>query len=62
MNPETTINVKNLCSRKLWELLTEQQNNSRPNDKLACEAELLQRRHYTAELQRLRSNASVQAH
>ncbi|MDX1505521.1 MAG: hypothetical protein R3221_07375 [Spongiibacter sp.] len=53
MNKQTTeINVKNLCSRKLWEILknAEWQNSSQ---RFAIEQELSGRRHYLEELEGL---------
>lgn len=51
-NQNTEIDVKNLCSRKLWELLknAEWQNSS---EKFAIEQELSGRRHYIDELETL---------
>ncbi len=51
-NFRPAIDVKNLCSRKLWELLNEQQCGITARN--ACERELLERRHYLPELQQLR--------
>lgn len=50
-----TIDVKNLCSRKLWELLN-LRSSDRPNwhDCLLIEKELLAREHYLQELNQLR--------
>ena len=52
MHPTTDIDVKNLCSRKLWELLRDHHTagQARP----AIEAELLARRHYVSELQQFK--------
>ena len=51
-NQNTEINVKNLCSRKLWELLknAEWQTTS---ERFAIEQELSGRRHYLEELRSL---------
>ena len=46
-NQQTEINVKNLCSRKLWELLKNAEWQT------AIEQELSGRRHYLEELQTL---------
>lgn len=46
------INVKNLCSRKLWELLKNAEWQSRA-EKFAIESELSGRRHYLRELEQL---------
>ena len=53
MNKQSTeINVKNLCSRKLWEILknAEWHNSSQ---RFAIEQELSGRRHYLEELKSL---------
>ncbi|MFT6592220.1 MAG: hypothetical protein ACJAU3_000273 [Zhongshania sp.] len=53
MNKQTNdVNVKNLCSRKLWELLknAEWQSNT---ERFAIESELSDRRHYVKELEQL---------
>jgi len=47
------INVKNLCSRKLWELISSPRNGLPVNQKSACEKELMARNHYLSELQQL---------
>ena len=54
----STIDVKNLCSRKLWELLAiecPQQLNTQV--KTHIEQELLTRRHYLKELKKWRRQA-----
>lgn len=53
MNKQSTeINVKNLCSRKLWEILKNAEwNNS--SQRFAIEQELSGRRHYLEELKSL---------
>ena len=48
----TDIDVKNLCSRKLWELLRDQHTAGQVRP--AIEAELLARQHYVTELQRFK--------
>ena len=48
----TDINVKNLCSRKLWQLLNDKTIASPQLD--ACEMELLTRQHYLYEMRNLR--------
>ncbi|WP_159267630.1 hypothetical protein [Zhongshania aliphaticivorans] len=53
MNKQSNdMNVKNLCSRKLWELLknAEWQSNT---ERFAIETELSDRRHYVEELEQL---------
>ncbi|MFT7405633.1 MAG: hypothetical protein ACI955_002706 [Zhongshania sp.] len=52
VNKQTNVNVKNLCSRKLWELLknAEWQSNT---ERFAIESELSDRRHYVKELEQL---------
>jgi hypothetical protein len=54
----TELNVKNLCSRKLWELIRDEGNNS-SLQKNNCEQELLVRNHYISELQQLRQQQSI---
>lgn len=58
MNPMNhhQFDVKNLCSRKLWELLLEQHRSSCQQVQL-LEQELLQRRHYVNELLALKRNS-----
>ncbi|GAB3375757.1 hypothetical protein NCG89_03760 [Spongiibacter taiwanensis] len=57
-NQNSEINVKNLCSRKLWELLknAEWQNNA---ERFAIEQELSGRRHYLRELKQLSSRETM---
>lgn len=53
MNKQNTeIDVKNLCSRKLWELLKNAEWQS-ASEKFAIEQELSGRRHYIDELETL---------
>ena len=52
-NTTTDLNVKNLCSRKLWELLSSPYNRLPVHQKSACEQELIARNHYLTELQKL---------
>ncbi|WP_372864480.1 hypothetical protein [Spongiibacter sp.] len=55
-NQNREINVKNLCSRKLWELLKNAEwQNSR--ERCAIERELSGRRHYIDELKSLENPA-----
>lgn len=49
----TNINVKNLCSRKLWELISSPRNSVPVNQQSACKQELIARNHYRHELQQL---------
>ena len=51
-NQQTEINVKNLCSRKLWELLKNAEWQT-ASERFAIEQELSGRRHYLEELQTL---------
>ena len=46
---ENTIDIDNLCSRKLWEILTVEQQLDRLEQQ-TIEQELLARRHYIPEL------------
>ncbi|MFT4920615.1 MAG: hypothetical protein ACJA1T_000922 [Zhongshania aliphaticivorans] len=52
------VNVKNLCSRKLWELLknAEWQDKS---ERFAIERELSGRRHYIKELEQLTARETM---
>jgi hypothetical protein len=52
------VNVKNLCSRKLWELLknAEWQTSS---ERFAIESELSGRRHYIKELEQLSARETL---
>ena len=47
------INVKNLCSRKLWELISSPSNGLPVPQKSACKQELIARNHYLPELKQL---------
>ena len=51
-NQNREIDVKNLCSRKLWELLKNAEWQS-VSEKFAIEQELSGRRHYIDELETL---------
>lgn len=57
-NQNQEINVKNLCSRKLWELLknAEWQDNA---ERFAIERELSGRRHYLEELKQLSARETM---
>lgn len=58
-----TIDIKNLCSRKLWELLVENQQSAQKSiDNQILEQELLSRRHYLNELQKLRRHVASGNH
>jgi hypothetical protein len=55
MQTDRNIDVTNLCSRKLWEILTiEQQQNLSYQQKHQIEQELIARQHYLQELAKLR--------
>jgi hypothetical protein len=49
--------VKNLCSRKLWEILKDAEWQTE-NQKMAIEGELSSRKHYLDELSTLQDNSS----
>ncbi len=51
MKSETTLDVKNLCSRKLWELASSDEVDADAMRSIATE--LQQRRHYLQELEHL---------
>ena len=58
----SSIDIKNLCSRKLWELLSieDSQHPLSPFEKTNIELELLQRGHYREELLSWRQGLQVQ--
>ena len=49
---QNTINMEDFCSRKLWEMVSEDKNTT-PDQLQAAIAELSERRHYLAELEQL---------
>ncbi|HEY3699226.1 MAG TPA: hypothetical protein VGK97_07835 [Spongiibacteraceae bacterium] len=51
MKQEANLDVKNLCSRKLWELATSTELDADEMRTIACELQL--RRHYLHELEQL---------
>lgn len=51
-----TIDVSNLCSRKLWELLKHNHSTSEQTQRFILESELLKRSHYVSEIQQLRQH------
>jgi hypothetical protein len=54
---ETQLDVKNLCSRKLWEiLLIDKQQPLSGSQRTLVEQELITRQHYIRELKSLRIN------
>ncbi len=55
-NSETKIDINNLCSRKLWEILTISQRLDQLEQQ-SIEQELLTRRHYIPELSDWRQQA-----
>lgn len=56
MNTEQQIDINNLCSRKLWEILTLKPPIYQ-EQKSHIEEELITRRHYTNELENWRQQA-----
>jgi hypothetical protein len=60
MKTETSIDVKNLCSRKLWELASSHDIDADEMRSIASELQL--RRHYLHELESLLPPAGAQQH
>ena len=60
MKTETIIDVKNLCSRKLWELATRDDIGADEMRSIASELQL--RRHYLHELESLLPQSAMQRH
>lgn len=60
MKSEATLDVKNLCSRKLWELASSDQIDADAMRTIA--SELQQRRHYLQELENLLPPPAAQQH
>ncbi|HET8710829.1 MAG TPA: hypothetical protein VFM32_05620 [Spongiibacteraceae bacterium] len=60
MKTETTIDVKNLCSRKLWELASSHEIDANEMRSIASELQL--RRHYLSELEHLLTQPTTQRH
>ena len=60
MKTEATIDVKNLCSRKLWELASSHAIDANEMRSIASELQL--RRHYLNELERLMTQPTAQRH
>jgi hypothetical protein len=60
MKTETMLDVKNLCSRKLWELASSHTIDSEEMRSIA--SELQQRRHYLHEIENLVSQSQVRQH
>lgn len=60
MKTETIIDVKNLCSRKLWELATRDDIDADEMRSIASELQL--RRHYLHELESLLPQPAMQRH
>ena len=60
MKSEATLDVKNLCSRKLWELASSDEIDADAMRSIA--SELQQRRHYLQELENLLPPPTSQQH
>lgn len=60
MKTETTLDVKNLCSRKLWELASSHSIDSDEMRSIASELQL--RRHYLSELENLAPQLNSRQH
>lgn len=53
MNEVQTFNMHEYCSRKLWEMVSADDERSNPDELRAAIRELAQRRHYLSELEQL---------
>lgn len=60
MKIETTLDVKNLCSRKLWELASSHTIDAEEMRSIASELQL--RRHYLNQLENLEPQAGARQH
>ena len=60
MKQEATLDVKNLCSRKLWELASSAEIDTEEMRTIASELQL--RRHYLHELEQLLPPSLAQQH
>jgi len=60
MKTETTLDVKNLCSRKLWELASSETIDAEEMRSIASELQL--RRHYLHELENLVPQLGARQH
>lgn len=60
MKTETSIDVKNLCSRKLWELASSHSIAAEEMRSIASELQL--RRHYLNQLENLVSRSGTRQH
>jgi hypothetical protein len=60
MKTESTLDVKNLCSRKLWELASSEEVDAAAMRSIA--SELQQRRHYLLELENLLPQTALRQH
>lgn len=60
MKTETTLDVKNLCSRKLWELASSHAIDAEEMRSIASELQL--RRHYLSELENLTPQLDTRQH
>ena len=52
MSESRSINMEDFCSRKLWEMVS-QEKSTTPDELQAAIEELAQRRHYLSELEQL---------
>jgi hypothetical protein len=53
MNETTSTHMQEFCSQKLWEMVSQQETTSSPDELQAAIQELAERRHYLSELESL---------
>ena len=53
MSSTTNFNATELCSQKLWEMVSDENNSTSKSELEAAVAELAVRRHYLGELEQL---------
>jgi hypothetical protein len=53
MNETLDTHMQEFCSRKLWEMVSQQENTTSPDELQAAIHELAERRHYLNELESL---------
>ena len=53
MTEVQTFNMHEYCSRKLWQMVSEEDQQKSPDELRAAIRELAQRRHYLSELEQL---------
>lgn len=53
MNETTNTHMQEFCSQKLWEIVSQQETSTSPDELQAAIQELAERRHYLYELESL---------